>query len=65
MRQCSKCSKVRRFLSSLINNFPLVRGFRLLKKMRHKKLKTQHKLIKDEPKHLRRYVMLSGTIRRL
>lgn len=69
MRQCSQCSKVRRFLSLLINNFPFVREFRLRKKIRHKKLKMQRKLSrklsKDEPKHLRRYVMLSGTIRRL
>ncbi len=65
MRQCSQCSKVRRFLSLLIKNFPLSREFRLRKKIRLKKLKMQHKILKDEPKHLRRYVMSSGTIRRL
>jgi hypothetical protein len=53
------------FLSLLINCFPFVREFRLHKKIRHKKIKMQRKLIKDEPKHLRRYVMMSGTIRRL
>ncbi|MCH9636803.1 hypothetical protein A1D18_00155 [Candidatus Rickettsiella isopodorum] len=54
-----------RFLSLLINCFPLVREFRLYKKMRHKKLKMRRKLVKNDPKHLRRYVIQSGTIRRL
>lgn len=53
------------FLSLLIDCFPFVREFRLRKKIRHKRLKMQRKLPKEEPKHLRRYVMLSGTIRRL
>ncbi|MFZ0219311.1 MAG: hypothetical protein WAL30_03800 [Candidatus Aquirickettsiella sp.] len=54
-----------RFLSLLINCFPFVREFRLRKKIRHRRIKTQRKSVKDEPKHLRRYVMMSGTIRRL
>jgi hypothetical protein len=33
--------------------------------MRHKKLKMRRKLVKNDPKHLRRYVIQSGTIRRL
>jgi hypothetical protein len=53
------------FLSLLVNCFPLVREFRLCKKIRNKRIKKNLKLAKDEPKHLRRYVMLSGTIRRL
>ncbi|MES2142507.1 MAG: hypothetical protein V4471_06485 [Pseudomonadota bacterium] len=65
MHQCSKCSKIRRFLSLLINCFPFVRAYRLRRKTRHKKLKMQRTWLKDEPKRLRRYVMLAGTIRRL
>jgi hypothetical protein len=65
MSQCSKCSKVRKFLSLLINCFPFVREFRLRKKIRYKRLKMQCSLSKDEPKHLRRYILQSGTIRRL
>lgn len=64
MSQCSKCSKVRKFLSLLINCFPFVGEFRLRKKIRYKRLKMQCSL-KDEPKHLRRYILQSGTIRRL
>jgi len=62
MRQSSKCA---RFLSLLVNCFPWVREYRLHRKIRHKRLKIQLKLPKDEPKHLRRYVILSGSIRRL
>lgn len=54
-----------RFLSLLINCFPFVREFRLRKKIRYKRLKTQRKLPKDEPKHLKRYIKMYGTIRRL
>lgn len=60
MRECSKCSKYRKFLSSLINCFPFVREFRLGKKLRNKRLKMQRKLVKNKPKRLRRYVILSG-----
>lgn len=66
MRQCSKCSKFRRFLSLLINGFPFVREYRLHRKLRHKKIKVQrNKLAKVEPEHLRRYILMSGKIRRL
>jgi hypothetical protein len=64
MQQCSQCSKIRKFLSLLVNGFPFVREFRVRKKIRYKRLKMQ-KLIKDDPKHLRRYILRSGTIRRL
>lgn len=64
MSQCSKCSKVRQFFLLLINGFPLVRELRLRRKLRQKKIRMQ-RLIKDEPKRLRRYIMQSGTIRRL
>lgn len=64
MSQCSKCSKIRRFFLLLINGFPLVREMRVRRKLRQKKIRMQ-KLIKDEPKHLRCYIMQSGTIRRL
>lgn len=64
MSQCAKCSKIRKFLSLLINGFPFVREFRLRRKIRHKRIKIK-KRINDEPKHLRRYILQSGTIRRL
>lgn len=64
MSQCSKCSKIRKFLSLLVKGFPFIREFRLRRKIRRKRLKMQ-KIIKDEPKHLRRYLLQSGTIRRL
>lgn len=64
MSQCSKCSKIRKFLSLLVNSFPFIREYRVRRKIRYKKLKMQ-KLIKDDPKHLRRYILRSGTIRRL
>jgi hypothetical protein len=64
MSQCSKCSKIRHFFLLLINGFPFVREFRLRKKLRQKR-KRMKNLVKDEPKHLRRYIMQSGTIRRL
>ncbi|WP_342227080.1 hypothetical protein [Rickettsiella endosymbiont of Rhagonycha lignosa] len=64
MRQCSKCSKIRKFLTLLANGFPFIREYRVRRKIRYKKLKMQ-KLIKDDPKHLRRYILQSGTIRRL
>ncbi len=64
MNACSKCSKVRQFFILLINGFPLVRELRLRRKLRQKRIRMQN-LIKDKPKHLRRYVMPSGTIRRL
>ena len=53
------------FLSLLISCFPFVREFRVRKKIRYRRINKRRKLPKDEPKHLRRYVMLSGTIRRL
>lgn len=59
-----QCSKIRKFLSLLANGFPFVREFRTHRKIRQKRLKMR-KFIKDEPKHLRRYVIQSGTIRRL
>jgi hypothetical protein len=65
MNPCSKCSKIRKFLSLLVNSFPFVRELRLHRKIRHKRLKMQCRLSKDEPKHLRSYIMQSGTIRRL
>lgn len=65
MQKCSKCLKFRKFLLSLMDGFPFVRELRLRKKLRNKRLKMQRKLTKDEPKHLRRYIMMSGTIRRL
>ncbi|TLY47853.1 MAG: hypothetical protein E6K54_05590 [Gammaproteobacteria bacterium] len=64
MSSCTKCSKIRRFLLLLVNGFPFVRELRLRRKIRQKRIRMQ-KLIKDEPKHLRRYIMQSGTIRRL
>ena len=64
MRQCSRCSKIRKFLLLLVNGFPFVREFRL-RKIRQKKIKMQRVVYKNEPKHLRRYIMQSGTIRRL
>lgn len=64
MSSCTKCSKIRRFLLLLVNGFPFVRELRLRRKIRQKRVRMQ-KLIKDEPKHLRRYIMHSGTIRRL
>ncbi len=62
MRSRSKCY---RFLLLLVNCFPFVREYKLRKKNRYKRLKIQRKFLKDEPKHLRRYVVMSGTIRRL
>lgn len=64
MSQCLKCSKIRQFFLLLINGFPLVREIRVRRKLRQKRMRMQ-KLIKDEPKKLRRYVIQSGTIRRL
>lgn len=54
-----------RFLSLLVKCFPFVREFRLRKKMRCRRINKRRKLPKDAPKHLRRYLMMSGTIRRL
>lgn len=42
MSQCSKCSKIRQFLSLLINGFPFVREFRLRKKIRQKKIRMKN-----------------------
>lgn len=56
------------FLSLLFNCFPFVRTFRayrLRRKASMRKIKMCRKLKKGEPKHLRRYVVMSGTIRRL
>lgn len=64
MSQCFKCSKVRQFFLLLINGFPLVRELRLRRKLRHKRIRMQ-KLLKDEPKHLRRNIVQSGIVRRL
>lgn len=64
MSECSQCSKLRKFLSLLVNSFPLVRKLRVNKKIRHKKLKMK-KSIEEKPKQLGRYVIQSGTIRRL
>lgn len=64
MHKFSRCSKLRKFLSLLINGFPFVRELRASRKIRQKKLKMPT-FIKDEPKHLRRYIRQSGTIRRL
>ncbi|MEN9917368.1 MAG: hypothetical protein RLY40_1307 [Pseudomonadota bacterium] len=64
MSQCSKCSKIRQFLLLLVNGFPFVRELRVRRKIRQKRIRMQ-KLTKDEPKHLRRYLMQSVTIRRL
>ena len=65
MRQYYQSSSVRRFLALLLNCFPFVREYRLRQKIQKKRLKMQRKLRKDEPKRLRRYIMLAGTIRRL
>lgn len=54
-----------RFLSLLINCFPFVREFRLRKKIHYRRLNKRRKLPKDEPKQLRKYILMSGTIRRL
>lgn len=54
-----------RFLSLLINSFPFVREFRLRKKIRLKRIKMSRRLSRDDAKHLRRYILMSGTIRRL
>lgn len=54
------------FLSLLINCFPFVREFRLRKKIRYRRrINRRRKLPKDELKQLRKYIMMSGTIRRL
>lgn len=53
------------FLLLLSDAFLLAREFRLRKKIRYKRLRMQRKLAKDEPRHLRRYIVHSGTIRRL
>lgn len=55
--------KKHRLLALLINNFPLVKAYRFRRRMRAKKLKIRQ--IKDEPIKLRRYLIMSGTIRRL
>jgi hypothetical protein len=55
-------------LSLLFNCFPFVRTFkayRLRRKVSMRKVKICRKLKKEEPTHLRRYVVMSGTIRRL
>jgi hypothetical protein len=55
-------------LSLLFNCFPFVRVFRahrLRRKIGMRKVKIYQKLEKEEPKHLRRYVVSARTIRRL
>ena len=59
-------SNYSRFLPFIINNFSCLRIFRRRKKIKYRKLKIQPRVRKDgEPRHLRRYVMHSGVIRRL
>lgn len=55
-------------LSLLFNCFPFVRIFRmyrLRRKIGIRKVKMCRNLKKAEPDHLKRYVVMSGTIRRL
>lgn len=57
--------KKHRFFSLLWNSFPFVRAYLLHRKIQAKKIKICRKLKKIDPKHLRRYIIMSGTIRRL
>ncbi|EDP45692.1 hypothetical protein RICGR_0611 [Rickettsiella grylli] len=54
-----------RILSFIIHYFSCLRIFRRRKKIRYRKLKMRSRLKKDEPQHLRPYVIHSGVIRRL